>query len=164
MKNWPSTIGKYVLENSRLHVIQLCDTKGGTMFTQWLTFSVWQGILSAVFHCCAGQASSPPTDQLTKVDLGRFNRLRPWWTTGLVWTKGKKIQVLVDRPQLKKNPVLPSKGGFLHIATWRVDLRKRCFYAIVLTLDSAVTQRAYVFNPDQYCSILCFSTSSSFRT
>ncbi len=35
-------------------------------------FSVWQGILSAVFHCCAGQVSSPPTDQLTKVDLERF--------------------------------------------------------------------------------------------
>lgn len=90
MKDWPSTIGKYVLENSRVNVISLCDTKGGTMFTQWLTFSVWRGVLSAVFHCFAGQASSPPTDQLTKVDLRRFIRLRPWWTAGLVWTKGKR--------------------------------------------------------------------------
>ncbi len=74
--------------------------------------------------------------------------IRPWWNTGLVWTKGTNILILVDRPQLKNHPVLPSKGGFPHIATWRVDLRKCCFYAIVLTLPNPVTRLEYVFNPD----------------
>jgi len=127
MKVWPSTIGKYVLENSWVNVMQLCDTKGGTMFTQWRTFSVWRGVLSAVFHCFAGQASSPPTGQLTKVDLGRFIRLCPWWTAVLVWTKRKKARYLLTDHIWRRT-------HFCHLKVDSSKLQPECFAEKVLLL------------------------------